>query len=75
MESIGEDNHVSVIATICEKDRFIDLIIHMDSMEISCEEDGIEIPFEEISGRSETLHKLYEHICICIKKTGHGWMC
>ena len=46
MEEIGEDNHVYVIATIHENEDFVDLIIHMNPVEITCNKDGIETTAE-----------------------------
>ncbi|MFG6394897.1 MAG: hypothetical protein K1W24_12065 [Lachnospiraceae bacterium] len=64
MEEIGEDNHVSVRATVHEREDFIDIIINMDTMEISCEKNGIEMPEENISAGLDMFHNLYMDICI-----------
>lgn len=64
IEEIGEDNHVSVRATVHEREDFIDIIINMDTMEISCEKNGIEMPEENISAGLDMFHNLYMDICI-----------
>ena len=64
MEEIGEDNHVSVRATVHEGEDFIDIIINMHTMEISCEKNGIEMPEENISAELNMFHNLYMDICI-----------
>ena len=56
--------HVSVRATIHEGEDFIDIIIYMDTMEISCEKNGIGMPEENISAGLEIFHSLYQDICI-----------
>ena len=66
MEEIGEDNHVSVRATVHEKEDFFDIIIYMDSMGISCEKNGVEIPEKNISTKLEMFHSLYEDVCIMV---------
>ena len=60
----GGDNHVSVRATVHEGEDFIDIIINMHTMEISCEKNGIEMPEENISAGLDMFHNLYMDICI-----------
>lgn len=64
MEEIGEDNHVSVRATVHEGEDFFDIIIYMFTMEISCEKNGIGMSEENISAGLEIFHSLYQNICI-----------
>ena len=64
MEEIGEDSHVSVRATVHEGEDFFDIIIYLDTMEISCEKNGIGMPEENISAGLEMFHSLYQDICI-----------
>lgn len=64
MEEIEEDNHVSVLATIHEKEGFTDIAIHLGTMEISCEKNGIERPFLELAAESALFGNLYAEICI-----------
>ena len=66
MEEIGEDNHVSVRATVHEREDFMDIIIYMDTMEISCEKNGIRMPEENISAELEWFHNLYKDTCIIV---------
>lgn len=63
MEEIEEDNHVCVIATIHESEDFINLIIHIDSMEISCDKNGIKCSIDDINAELKTFSKLYDHVC------------
>lgn len=66
MEEVGEDNHISVRATIHEKGDFIDIIIKMENLEIYCEKNGIVIPEEEISSMSLLFGDLYKHVCMAV---------
>ncbi len=63
MEEIKEDNHVCVIATIHEKEDFINLTIRMDNMEISCDKNGIETAPSKISGEFKIFSGLYDCVC------------
>ncbi len=63
MEEIGEDNHVCVIATLHEDSNFLNISIHMDGMEISCDENGIETDIDIANGRYETFSEAYNYVC------------
>lgn len=63
MEEIGEDNHEYAIATIHENEDFVDLIIHMNPMEITCNKNGIETTVEEIVSEHKTMAGVYGCVC------------
>lgn len=63
MEEIEEDNHVCVIATLHEDDNFVNMAIHMDSMEISCDENGIETDIDGANDRYEVFSEAYNYVC------------
>lgn len=63
MEEIEEDNHVCVIATIHENEDFINFIIHIGNMEISCDKNGIETTIDEISAKFKTFSKSFDSVC------------
>ncbi|MDE7477236.1 MAG: hypothetical protein K2M91_04670, partial [Lachnospiraceae bacterium] len=63
MEEIKEDNHVCVIATLHDNEEFVNLTIHIDSMEISCDKNGIDISIDEVSAELGTFSESYEYIC------------
>lgn len=63
MEEIKENNQICVVATIHEQENFINLIIHMDDMKISCDRNGIEATIEDISAESEVFSRLYDRVC------------
>ena len=63
MEEIKEDNHVCVIATWHEKEEFVNITVHIDSMEISCDRNGIETGIDEVSAEFEAFAGLYDCVC------------
>lgn len=63
MEEIDEDNHVSIRATVHEKEDFLDFVININEMEVFCEVNGNKATKEDISGR---LRRMYEKICTLI---------
>lgn len=63
MEEIKDDNHVCVIATLHEDDDFVNLTIQMDSMEISCDENGIETDIEKAGAGFRGFFEAYDHVC------------
>ncbi len=63
MEEIEENNHVCVIATIHEGRDFVDLIIKIDSMEISCDKNGIETSIDEITAEFDSFSEIYDSVC------------
>lgn len=63
MEEIEEDNHVCVIATLHEDDNFLNMAIHMDSMEISCDENGIETDIDGAGDRYGVFSEAYNYVC------------
>lgn len=52
-----------VIATLHEDSSFLNIAIHMDNMEISCDENGVETDVDTASSRYEAFSEAY--ICIC----------
>lgn len=62
MEEIREDNHVCVIATWHEKEEFINMIIHIDNMKISCDRNGMETSIEEVCAEYEIFSKIYASV-------------
>ena len=68
MEEIKEDNHVCVVATWHDREEFIDIIIHIDSMEITCDRNGIETNVDEVIAEFEAFAELYD--CVCRIKDG-----
>lgn len=63
MEEIDEDNHVSIRATVHEKEDFLDFVIYINEMEVLCEVNGNKATKDDISGR---LRRMYEKICTLI---------
>lgn len=63
MEEIKEDNHVCVIATWHKDGEFINIAIHIDSKEISCDRNGIETGIDEISAEFEAFPGIYNCVC------------
>lgn len=63
MEVIKEDNHVCVIATLHEGGNFLNITIHMDSLDISCDENGIKTDIDAVNGRYEVLAEAYSYVC------------
>ena len=63
MEEIQEDNHVCVTATWYEKGEFINFTVRIDSMEISCDRNGIEAGIDEISAEFQAFPELYDCVC------------
>lgn len=68
MEEIREDNHVCVIATLHENGNFLDMVILMDSMEISCDENGIETDLRGAEDRYPEFAQAYSYVCQLVKK-------
>lgn len=68
MEEIKEDNHVCVIATLHEDNHFLNLAVHLDSMEISCDEDGIETSPEEAKNRFTAFSNAYNFVYRTVNK-------
>lgn len=63
MEEIKEDNHICVIATIHENEDFVDFIIEIDSMEISCEKNGVEVTADKMKDAFPSFTRLYDQVC------------
>ena len=63
MEEIREDNHVCVIATWQEKEEFANIIIPIDSMEISCDRNGVETGVEEMRTEFGMFSEIYDCVC------------
>lgn len=63
MEEIEEDNHVCVLATIYEDGNFINLTIHIDTMEISCDENGIATAADKLSAEYKAFAGIYRYVC------------
>lgn len=63
MEEIEEDNHVCVIATLHKENNFVNLTIYMDSLDISCDENGIAIDINEVDSEYETFSEAYNFVC------------
>lgn len=62
MEEIEEDNHVCVIATLHQEDNFVNLTIHMDNMEIVCDENGIVTDIDKVSSKYEIFSEAYNFV-------------
>lgn len=63
MEEIGEDNHVYVVATIHENEDFVDFIIHMNTMKITCNKNGIETSVEAIVSEHKAMARVHDDVC------------
>lgn len=63
MEEIEENNHVCVIATIHDNDDFVNLTIHIASMEILCDINGIGATLDEISAEFTYFAIAYNSVC------------
>ena len=63
MEEIQEDNHVCVTATWYAKGEFINFTVRIDSMEISCDRNGIETGIDEISAEFQAFPEIYACVC------------
>lgn len=63
MEEIQEDNHVCVIATLYKDSNYVNIAIQMDSRDISCDENGIEIGIDEIGVKWEAFPDVYRCVC------------
>ncbi len=63
MEEIGEDNHVYVVATIHENEDFVDLIIHINTMKITCNKNGIETTAEAMFSEHKSMAGVYDDVC------------
>jgi len=70
MEEITENNQVCVIATIHENEDFINLTIHMNSRELSCDKNGIEISIDQVEEEFESFSKAYEYVCRIVDGLG-----
>lgn len=68
MEEIEENNHVCVIATLHKEDNFVNLTIYMDSLDISCDENGIAIDMNEVDSEYETFSEAYNLVCRMVDK-------
>lgn len=63
MEEIQEDNHVCVTATWYEKGEFINFTVRIDSMEISCDRNGVETGVEEMRTEFGMFSEIYDCVC------------
>lgn len=63
MEEVLEDGHMRVTATLTAQDRFTDITVHLDSMEISCIKDGVEMSAADLNAQDDGFAEPY--ICIC----------
>lgn len=63
MEEVLEDGHMWVTATLTAQDRFTDITVHLDSMEISCIKDGVEMSAADLNAQDDGFAEPY--ICIC----------
>ncbi|MCM1188206.1 MAG: hypothetical protein NC541_02795 [bacterium] len=63
MEEIEEDNRVCVIATLHKENNFVNLTIRMDSLNISCDENGIATDITEIDSEYEAFSEAYNFVC------------
>lgn len=68
MEEILEDGHMRIIATLAAEGRFIDITIHMSSMEISCAKDGIPMTVNELNEEDEDFYRPYTFVCMAVDK-------
>ncbi len=63
MEEIGEDRGVCVIATVQENEDFINFIIRIEGMEISCDKNGVETSIHTLSAEFDTFFEAYSLVC------------
>lgn len=66
MEVIGENGQVYVDAAVHYDGDFIDIIINMDNMEISCEINGIETTAQEIMSGFDSFEEIYQYACMAV---------
>lgn len=66
MEEIEEDNHVSVRASVYNKEDFFDIIICINDFKILCEKNGVEMSEKEINCALEEFYNLYKDVCVMI---------
>ena len=71
LEAIEEDNHVCVIATLHKEDNFVNFNIHMDSLEVSCDENGIAIDANRVASKYETFTEAYDCVCRKVDELNH----
>ncbi|MCM1468328.1 MAG: hypothetical protein NC086_09280 [Alistipes sp.] len=63
MEEIKEDSHVCVIATIHENEEFVDFIVYLENMEISCERNGVKVSADEMRSEFQSFVCAYDRFC------------
>lgn len=63
MEEVLADGHMRVTATLTAQDGFIDITVHLGSMEISCIKDGVEMSAAELDAGEDGFAGPYIRIC------------
>lgn len=72
LENIMEDNHVYVAATISEGTSYIDFVISMEDLGISCEKNGMEAAVDEEALEASEFSDAYDIVCKVVDEFVEG---